>query len=200
MVCEPLRDRTDMAEFAEKFFKKTGRAAEIGVWEGDFAKHNLNYWTGDYFGIDAWDHRKDGSTDKNMEDRGSWNEVWLKAHENTKEYQPRVRLIQGLSVQQAKIYPDGYFDWIYIDALHDEESVKADLNAWYPKLREGGLFSGDDYGDQSSRWANKFGHFGQIFKWGVIEAVNQFAQIKGLQVNVTWMNDKTMCPAWYLIK
>lgn len=199
MVCEPLRDRTDIAEFANTL-KKTGYAAEIGVWKGEFAAHNLKFWTGEYLGIDNWDFRKDGSTDKNMEDRKSWTEVWHEALRNTNEFHPRVRLIQGLSVEQAKVYPDEFFDWIYLDALHDYDSVKADLEAWYPKLMKGGLFSGDDYGDQSSRWANKYGHWGQIYKWGVIESVNEFARKVDRQVQVTWMNDKTPCPAWYFIK
>lgn len=195
----PIPDRMDMAQVAETF-KKTGNAAEIGVWRGEFSAHNLKYWSGDYFMCDKWDHRDDGSIDKNMEDRGSWNEVWFEAMDRVKEFGTRVRLIQGLSINTAKQYPDGYFDWIYIDALHDYDSVKQDIGAWYPKLREGGLFSGDDYGDQTERWANKFGGFGQIFKWGTIQAVNEFAERENRQLHITWMNDKTMCPAWYLIK
>lgn len=36
-------------------------------------------------------------------------------------------------------------DFIYIDAAHDYESVKQDLYCWYPYLKEGGIFCGDDY-------------------------------------------------------
>lgn len=36
-------------------------------------------------------------------------------------------------------------DFIYIDAAHDYTSVKNDLNAWYPYLKDGGIFCGDDY-------------------------------------------------------
>lgn len=36
-------------------------------------------------------------------------------------------------------------DLIYIDGSHDEISVTKDLNAWYPLLRPGGVFCGDDY-------------------------------------------------------
>ena len=34
------------------------------------------------------------------------------------------------------------------DALHTYEAVLADLRAWWPRLRRGGLLSGDDYGDE----------------------------------------------------
>lgn len=34
---------------------------------------------------------------------------------------------------------------IYVDARHDYCGVMDDLNAWWPKLREGGLAAGHDY-------------------------------------------------------
>jgi cephalosporin hydroxylase len=38
------------------------------------------------------------------------------------------------------------FDLVYIDASHLEENVVADLEAWYPKVRAGGLLCGHDWG------------------------------------------------------
>jgi predicted O-methyltransferase YrrM len=36
-------------------------------------------------------------------------------------------------------------DLIYIDAAHDTASVYADLVAWYPHVKKGGIFCGDDW-------------------------------------------------------
>ncbi len=36
-------------------------------------------------------------------------------------------------------------DLIYIDASHETASVLADIVAWYPHLRPGGIFCGDDW-------------------------------------------------------
>ena len=38
-----------------------------------------------------------------------------------------------------------FFDFIYIDADHEYESVKKDIEAWIPRLRSGGIIAGHDY-------------------------------------------------------
>jgi tetratricopeptide (TPR) repeat protein len=50
------------------------------------------------------------------------------------------------SIQAAKLFPAGSIDFCFIDAAHDYASVKADLGAWFPKIRSGGIIAGDDYG------------------------------------------------------
>lgn len=36
-------------------------------------------------------------------------------------------------------------DFVFIDAAHDYESVKKDINAWLPKVKENGIIAGHDY-------------------------------------------------------
>lgn len=36
-------------------------------------------------------------------------------------------------------------DFVYTDAAHDYENVKADILAWLPKVRENGIIAGHDY-------------------------------------------------------
>ena len=45
------------------------------------------------------------------------------------------------------------FDLIYIDGAHDEAGVKADLDAYWPLLRSGGVMLGDDYNELGVRRA-----------------------------------------------
>ena len=72
------------------------------------------------------------------------------ARENTKFALSRARLVRKPSVEAAPTFADASIDWIFIDGDHTYDGAIADLKAWYPKVRRGGLVSGDDYGDGTS--------------------------------------------------
>jgi hypothetical protein len=56
-----------------------------------------------------------------------------------------VQLLISDSVSAAKVFPDASLAWVHLDARHDYVSVRADIEAWKPKVRPGGWLSGDDY-------------------------------------------------------
>lgn len=49
------------------------------------------------------------------------------------------------SIEAANLYPDESLDFVCIDASHHYEDVKADIIAWLPKIKSGGILAGDDY-------------------------------------------------------
>ena len=53
--------------------------------------------------------------------------------------------IQLPSVEAAQQFEDGTLDAVFIDAEHTYEAVKADIAAWYPKVKKGGYLAGHDY-------------------------------------------------------
>ena len=64
--------------------------------------------------------------------------------ERTKDV-PNIIKIRKSSVEAAKDFPDRSLDAVYIDAAHDEDSVREDIKTWRPKIRPGGILSGHDY-------------------------------------------------------
>jgi len=213
----PIPCRDDFAAVAEQFFKVKGRAAEIGVFQGKFAAKNVKHWRGEYYMIDAWQYRK---SDVDMGEHGqdknfASEEINIKNMNEARERvlsvvgvnQTRVHLVRDLSVSAASRFPDEYFDWLYVDAMHDFENVVRDLEAWWPKLRQGGLFSGDDYGDfvgsplmSAERFSKVFGSVAIKWKWGVQRAVLDFCARNNLVAQVTWAHDCYQFPAWYVVK
>lgn len=54
--------------------------------------------------------------------------------------------IIGPSSLVVPAFSDNYFDFIFIDGMHDYESVKEDIRMCFPKLRVGGKVAFHDYG------------------------------------------------------
>ena len=61
---------------------------------------------------------------------------------------------------------DGSLDLIYLDTGHMYTDASADIEAWWPKLRVGGLFTGDDY---YNGYVARAG-----YTFGVKDAVDEF--------------------------
>ena len=60
-------------------------------------------------------------------------------------YGDSIQLIIADSLAASRLVGDASIDWVHLDARHDYASVKADIQAWLPKVKRGGWLSGDDY-------------------------------------------------------
>ncbi|MBU0678483.1 MAG: class I SAM-dependent methyltransferase [Verrucomicrobia bacterium] len=66
---------------------------------------------------------------------------------------PSVEIVKsGDRATIAKSLGECSIDYLYIDAMHDYESVSADMNAYWPCVRCGGMMAGHDI-----VWASVFG-------------------------------------------
>lgn len=58
-----------------------------------------------------------------------------------------VIVVKDDSAKAAVRFEDASVDFVFIDANHSYEHVKADIEAWRPKVRVGGMLAGHDYGE-----------------------------------------------------
>jgi hypothetical protein len=65
---------------------------------------------------------------------------------NTQSIKNRLKKFKGKSTDVAAHFDDGSLDMVYIDGCHEYACVVEDIKAWQPKLRNGGLLCGHDYG------------------------------------------------------
>jgi hypothetical protein len=121
-------------------------------------------------------------------------------------------MIRSDSVNGAELFNDESLDFIYIDANHKYEFVKQDMETWFPKLRNGGIFAGHDYlkmdwyADGNYAQNNKdkhiwtqtssgnFDNYAGLF--GVNPAVDEFCKKYGYKFDLTneWFG------SWYFTK
>jgi hypothetical protein len=76
---------------------------------------------------------------------------------NIKPLKKIITFYKMRSVDTAKMYIDQSLDFVYIDASHYYEEVMKDINAWFPKIKEGGVIAGHDYnGCEVKKAVNKY--------------------------------------------
>ena len=76
-----------------------------------------------------------------------------------------INPVRASSIIASKMYEPNSLDFIFIDASHDERSVREDLTYWIPRLKENGMIAGDDIDNE-----------------GVANAVKWFFDIKKLEI------------------
>ena len=92
-----------------------------------------------------------------------------------------VEFFEMSSVEAVKLFGNNSIDYIYIDAVHRYEEVKADIKAWFPKVRAGGILAGHDY---KTCYCNKPNHSDCGYT-GLRRAVDEFVKEYGLRLFTT---------------
>lgn len=162
--------------------------AEVGVERGDFS-HKIVKRTrpARLHLIDCWDEYHD-----DLPYAHDGFPCTQQDHESNHQYVTRrfaaeirrgqVQLHRGYSVPVLATFPDGYFDWVYVDANHSYDAVAADLAAVLPKMKPGGVITGHDF-INTPFWRNR--------NFGVVEAVHDFCAEHGWELVA-----RTPGPGW----
>lgn len=116
--------------------------AEIGVETGEYAEVlSREIAGGKLFCVDAWKAYRGYRDHVTQSKLDGFYDI---ARERLRPY-PNTKLSRGFSVEVAQYHVDGSLDFVYIDANHEYSHVVADLAAWVPKVRAGGIVAGHDY-------------------------------------------------------
>lgn len=162
-----IKTRHDFVKIINTKNYKVG--AEIGVDWGEYSNLLLTFselnalWS-----IDSWE--------------GKWVHRLKEVYPKLGTHGERSKIIVRRSVEASEQFIDGQLDFIYIDADHRYEGITADIKAWFPKLRIGGMFAGHDYVIER--------------KCDVISAVDEFMKGRKEDLHLT----QEHLTSWYLIK
>ncbi len=121
-------------------------AVEVGCYRG-VSTETLLHFCDHVIAVDPWE--------------------WIPAHQAGRDFRTRLKdeptlsVLKKQSVHAAKLFDNGVLDFVYIDAAHELECVRADLVAWTRTVKYGGHVGGHDYTPL-------------ISQGGVIAAVNKW--------------------------
>lgn len=135
---------TKILELVEQYRPKV--CVELGTWMGASAipvARSIRRWGGTLTCVDTW--AGDVQAPNTVRPSAPWMLVNCARNIMDAGVGSTVRLMPSSTAEAAAQWREP-IDYLYIDAAHDFDSVLADLAAWFPHVKPGGLLLGDDYG------------------------------------------------------
>ena len=157
-----------MLDIALQYFPKGGTWVELGSWVGKSAAYCAvelirSGKIGRFCCVDTW-AGSPPQQDHPLVIKGTLKQTF---ENNLRPILQCIEMIQDTSWEAAQHFEDHTVDFCYVDAGHEYQDVYRDLQQWWPKIRPGALFGGDDYTK---------GHP------GVIQSVHDFFSEQGIRV------------------
>lgn len=122
----------------------TGNGAEVGVQRGVNASHIRRLWSGEeLYCVDPWEPYT-GVIDTAEMHESYLREALAALQSAGKD---NWQILRKRSLEAAALLRERgvVFDWVYLDGDHFYEAVLADIEAWWPLVRSGGVLAGHDY-------------------------------------------------------
>jgi hypothetical protein len=149
------------------------KAVEVGTHQGVFAQLFMQRFRGTIALVDPWEGFTEGEDtyypafDESSRDRDVDMHLAMVAMD---AFYGRYSVFRMTSEQAVADFPDESVGIVYIDALHEYEDVKRDIDLWLPKVQRGGIISGHDY---------------NVRLPGVIKAVEELRKSSGISIHLT---------------
>ncbi len=115
----------------------------------------------------------------------SMQEVMKEAFSSTLPYKDRRCMLVGNSYEVGHLLRKNSYDFVFIDASHNYDSVTKDMNVYYELIKPGGLLLGHDYNSRGDRkgW------------FGVKKAVDEFGKKMNKKLHID-----TVGKIWWYVK
>ena len=159
-------------------------AVEVGTDRGYFARRFLEGWDGHTLVcVDSYHPYSEMPWPRDMDKMMAVHQ--LAPHHGRVRFWP---LNSEASAEHARSlgYSPGF---VFIDGAHDYDSVRADLEAWWPRVAPGGILAGHDWTDGAD------GPAGDVQR-----AVLDFAEAEGVATVYYTTRDVGTNPSWYTYK
>lgn len=123
-------------------------------------------------------------------DKEHADDAYIHALHQLLPFRDRSTVIRATFETATRLFPNNYFDFIYIDGYaHTGQENGSTFRDWWPRLKPGGVFAGDDY---HSHWPD------------VIKNLDVFAKEVHHEVHVIDCAPGEDCfskyPTWFMIK
>ena len=137
--------------------KEGMKVCEVGSWKGGSAETIGNIVkenNGMLCCVDNWKGNEGVPNHAEAQDRN----VYMDFAQNIEKcgLSKSIVTVRADSVEAAKLFTDGYFDVVFIDAGHRYNCAKADIEAWMKKVRVGGILCGHDCEQYFSKLPSHF--------------------------------------------
>jgi len=128
-----------------------GKFVEVGSWMGQsiicLAQELQNLGKNvQLYCVDTWKGEQNQPTHLQVVDDHGGSILWkFKQNIEAAGVSEMIQIIESDSAEAASLFEDNSIDGCYIDAAHDYESAKKDINVWYSKVKPKGIWAGHDY-------------------------------------------------------
>jgi hypothetical protein len=136
---------TVMLDLVLDQFPESGTWVELGSWTGRSAAYCVvellnRQKLGEFYCVDSWKGESAIAYDPD-----TVQDLKKIFKQNVKPVVKHITMLNMMSWNAAKKFDNNSVDFCYVDAGHSYEAVIKDLQAWWPKMRPGAMFGGDDY-------------------------------------------------------
>jgi hypothetical protein len=160
----------------------TGKGVEVGTLHGSYAEEILKTWRGHLFCVDVWVNQPKSVyfDSANLLDM---DQVFATAMKKVGG-NSRCTLLRMMSLNAVGKFEDGELDFVFLDGNHAVDAARADISAWWPKVKIGGIISGHDCNTRYDHETNS----------DAATAVFELCEAIEVRPHLTW------CTSWWIQK